>query len=171
MCLPCETIEIRNPNQQNLTGRQKDRIIRRGHSIDPGTVEDACFSHPGISLCAPVGQIDVNEGEIPVAFVVMKPGYNPRHRGRRTFAPAVRCEKIHQIDGAALRRRRRGSNGLAGGTSSMLNRRHRALLVPSALVPLLRCSGVGVHLGIISKMQGGRFACFFSKRLLRLVSR
>ncbi|MCK1446697.1 hypothetical protein IVB43_30450 [Bradyrhizobium sp. 48] len=91
MCLPCETIEIRNPNQQNLTGRQKDRIIRRGHSIDPGTVEDACFSHPGISLCAPVGQIDVNEGEIPVAFVVMKPGYNPRHsKTKSTRSPHFR---------------------------------------------------------------------------------
>ncbi|HVV92686.1 MAG TPA: AMP-binding protein [Hyphomicrobiales bacterium] len=57
-----------------LRGRSKDVIIRGGHNIDPVGIEDALMRHPAVQLCAAVGQPDPYAGELPVAFVVLKPG-------------------------------------------------------------------------------------------------
>ena len=57
-----------------IAGRSKDLIIRGGHNIDPGTIENACASHPAVSLAAAVGQPDAYAGELPVVFVSLKPG-------------------------------------------------------------------------------------------------
>lgn len=58
----------------HLTGRAKDVIIRGSHNIDPGLVEDAFLAHPAVALCAVVGEPDAYAGELPVAFVTLKPG-------------------------------------------------------------------------------------------------
>ena len=58
----------------HLTGRAKDVIIRGSHNIDPGLVEDAFLAHPAVALCAVVGEPDAYAGEVPVAFVTLKPG-------------------------------------------------------------------------------------------------
>ena len=58
-----------------ITGRAKDVIIRGSHNIDPGLVEDAFLAHPAVALCAVVGEPDAYAGELPVAFVTLKPGY------------------------------------------------------------------------------------------------
>ena len=58
-----------------VAGRSKDLIIRSGHNIDPGTIENACASHPAVSLAAAVGQPDAYAGELPVVFVSLKPGH------------------------------------------------------------------------------------------------
>lgn len=52
-----------------LTGRRKELIIRGGHNIDPGGIEDALYKLDGIQLAAAVGQPDAYAGEIPVAYV------------------------------------------------------------------------------------------------------
>ena len=57
-----------------LTGRAKDLIIRGGHNIDPQLIEDALVSHPAVALAAAVGQPDAYAGELPVAFVALRPG-------------------------------------------------------------------------------------------------
>jgi fatty-acyl-CoA synthase len=57
-----------------LTGRAKDLIIRSGHNIDPGIIEDAFMAHPAVLACAAVAEPDHYAGELPVAFVVLKPG-------------------------------------------------------------------------------------------------
>ncbi len=59
----------------HLTGRAKDVIIRGSHNIDPGLVEDAFLAHPAVALCAVVGEPDAYAGELPVAFVTLKPGF------------------------------------------------------------------------------------------------
>jgi len=56
-----------------VMGRSKDVIIRGGHNIDPLVIEEALLHHPDIELCAAVGQPDPYSGELPVAFVKMKP--------------------------------------------------------------------------------------------------
>lgn len=56
------------------TGRAKDVIIRGSHNIDPGLVEDAFLAHPAVALCAVVAEPDAYAGELPVAFVTLKPG-------------------------------------------------------------------------------------------------
>jgi fatty-acyl-CoA synthase len=58
----------------HITGRAKDVIIRGSHNIDPGLVEDAFLAHPVVALCAVVGEPDAYAGELPVAFVTLKPG-------------------------------------------------------------------------------------------------
>ena len=58
----------------HVTGRSKDVIIRGSHNIDPGLVEDAFLAHPAIAMCAVVGEPDPHAGEVPAAFVTLKPG-------------------------------------------------------------------------------------------------
>jgi acyl-CoA synthetase (AMP-forming)/AMP-acid ligase II len=57
-----------------ITGRSKDLIIRGGHNIDPKMVEESLFGLPGIQDAAVVGAPDAHAGEVPVAYVVLKPG-------------------------------------------------------------------------------------------------
>ena len=57
-----------------ITGRAKDLIIRGAHNIDPMPVEEAFFQHPDVALVAIVGQPDAYAGELPVAYVQLKPG-------------------------------------------------------------------------------------------------
>ena len=57
-----------------ITGRAKDLIIRGGHNIDPMAIEEVFFQHPAVALAAVVGEPDAYAGELPVAFVQLKPG-------------------------------------------------------------------------------------------------
>ena len=122
-----------------ITGRAKDLIIRSGHNIDPGVIEEALLAHPAVLHAAAVGEPDEYAGEVPVAFVVLKPGGTltaealladaaPRVAERpamprrltligampmtaigKVYKPALRCQAI----GQALRERVAGA-GLAG---------------------------------------------------------
>lgn len=58
----------------HLTGRAKELIIRGGHNIDPAVIEDALLRHPAVALAAAIGQPDAHAGELPVAYVSLKPG-------------------------------------------------------------------------------------------------
>ncbi|MCP5368299.1 MAG: acyl-CoA synthetase [Hyphomicrobiales bacterium] len=57
-----------------VTGRSKDVIIRGAHNIDPAAIEEALATHPAVEMCAAVGQPDAYAGELPVAYVTLKPG-------------------------------------------------------------------------------------------------
>ncbi|HEX7007798.1 MAG TPA: acyl-CoA synthetase [Alphaproteobacteria bacterium] len=57
-----------------ITGRQKELIIRGGHNIDPETIEEPLYRHPAVALAAAVGRPDAYAGEVPMAFVTLKPG-------------------------------------------------------------------------------------------------
>jgi fatty-acyl-CoA synthase len=57
-----------------LRGRSKDLIIRGGHNIDPLVIEDALLGHPSVMLAAAVGQPHRDKGEVPVAYVQLRPG-------------------------------------------------------------------------------------------------
>ena len=59
-----------------ITGRAKDLIIRGGHNIDPMAIEEVFFQHPAVALAAVVGQPDAYAGELPAAYVQLKPGVN-----------------------------------------------------------------------------------------------
>lgn len=56
-----------------ITGRSKDLIIRAGHNIDPRPIEDALLAHPSVSAAAAVGMPDAYAGELPMAFIQLKP--------------------------------------------------------------------------------------------------
>ena len=57
-----------------LTGRKKELIIRGGHNIDPQQIEEPLMTHPAVALVAAVGRPDARVGEMPVAYVELKPG-------------------------------------------------------------------------------------------------
>jgi long-chain acyl-CoA synthetase len=60
-----------------FTGRLKDIIVRRTSKITPGEVEAALLQHPAVAAAAVVGAPDPDEGQVPVAFVVARPGRPP----------------------------------------------------------------------------------------------
>lgn len=57
-----------------LRGRSKDLIIRGAHNIDPLTIEDALLAHPAVLYAAAIGAPDRDKGELPVAYVQLRPG-------------------------------------------------------------------------------------------------
>jgi len=57
-----------------VTGRAKDVIIRGGHNIDPQLIEEALLQHPDVLMAAAVGEPDEYAGELPMAFVSLRPG-------------------------------------------------------------------------------------------------
>lgn len=57
-----------------LFGRAKDLIIRGGHNIDPKLIEEVLVCHPAVQMAAAIGRPDASKGEMPIAYVVLKPG-------------------------------------------------------------------------------------------------
>lgn len=57
-----------------ISGRIKDIIIRGGANISPPEVEAAMTSHPAVQEAAVIGVADRIHGEVPVAFVIFRPG-------------------------------------------------------------------------------------------------
>ncbi|MCA7917632.1 acyl-CoA synthetase [Burkholderia contaminans] len=57
-----------------LTGRKKELIIRGGHNIDPAAIEEPLHRHPAVQVAAAIGRPDAHAGELPVAYVQLKPG-------------------------------------------------------------------------------------------------
>jgi len=57
-----------------LRDRKKDIIISGGENISTIEVEQAVASHPAVMECAVIAVPDEKWGEVPKAFVVLKPG-------------------------------------------------------------------------------------------------
>lgn len=57
-----------------LTGRKKELIIRGGHNIDPLSIEEPLHRHPAVQIAAAIGRPDAHAGELPVAYVQLRPG-------------------------------------------------------------------------------------------------
>lgn len=89
-----------------LTGRAKDLIIRGGHNIDPMITEEALTTHSDVEMAAAVGMPDAYAGELPVAYVQLRPGatvdadalkaFAREHAAERAGAPAevFICEEL-----------------------------------------------------------------------------
>ena len=71
-----------------LTGRKKELIIRGGHNIDPAIIEQPLHRHPAVLLAAAIGRPDVHAGEVPVAYVQLRPGAATDEAELMTFARA-----------------------------------------------------------------------------------
>jgi fatty-acyl-CoA synthase len=69
-----------------LTGRKKELIIRGGHNIDPANIEEPLHRHPAVQLAAAVGRPDVHAGELPVAYVQLRPGVSVTEDELMSFA-------------------------------------------------------------------------------------
>ena len=71
-----------------LTGRKKQLIIRGGHNIDPATIEEPLHRHPDVALVAAVGRPDAHAGEVPVAYVQLRPEATATEEDLLGFAAA-----------------------------------------------------------------------------------
>jgi fatty-acyl-CoA synthase len=114
----------------HLIGRAKDLIIRGSHNIDPATIEDALLAHSAVSGAAAVGRPDVHAGEVPVAYVTVRPGATVTPDELRTWAGKRVAERAAAEGGhdrrcvaadpggqtlqAATARRRRQHRGVRG---------------------------------------------------------
>jgi fatty-acyl-CoA synthase len=76
-----------------VTGRAKDVIIRGAHNIDPGLIESVLLRHPSVLMAAAVGEPDAYAGELPVAFVSLKPGEHATPEALLAFAAPLIAER------------------------------------------------------------------------------
>ncbi|MBS1962145.1 MAG: acyl-CoA synthetase [Bdellovibrionales bacterium] len=91
-----------------LTGRKKELIIRGGHNIDPRSIEEPMQTHAGVAMVAAVGRPDPRVGEVPVAYVTLKPGSTATteelldHATRTIPERAAIPKKIYVVDALPL---------------------------------------------------------------------
>lgn len=57
-----------------IVDRKKDMLIYKGYNVFPTELEDVLFTHPAVADCAVIGKPMPGVGEIPKAFIVLKPG-------------------------------------------------------------------------------------------------
>jgi acetyl-CoA synthetase len=53
--------------------RKDDVIMSMGYRIGPGEIEESLMGHPAVAMCAVVGVPDEIRGQVPAAYVVVRP--------------------------------------------------------------------------------------------------
>jgi acetyl-CoA synthetase len=88
-------------------GSRKDDVINSaGYRIGPGEIENCLGSHDAVAMAAVIGVPDERRGQVPKAFVVLKPGREPseeladelRQLVRLRLAPHEMPRQIEFID-------------------------------------------------------------------------
>lgn len=79
-----------------ITGRAKDLIIRGGHNIDPGIIEEALMGHHAVAFCGAIGQPDAVAGELPCVYVEL------REKARASEADLLDYARAHIPERAAV---------------------------------------------------------------------
>ncbi|GFE65445.1 AMP-binding protein [Litoreibacter roseus] len=71
-------IAVQHPDGHiQIADRAKDIIISGGENVSSVEVEGVLMAHPDVLLCAVVAKPDDKWGEVPCAFVELKPGRTP----------------------------------------------------------------------------------------------
>jgi fatty-acyl-CoA synthase len=68
-----------------ITDRSKDVIISGGENISSIEVEEVLFRHPAVEVVAVVAKPDEKWGEVPWAFIQLKPGASVTEAEIRSF--------------------------------------------------------------------------------------
>lgn len=72
-----------------LLGRADEVLKVAGHRIGTIELEDALISHPAVAESAVIGKADPIKMQVPVAFVILRPGH--------IASPQLRTELINHI--------------------------------------------------------------------------
>ncbi|MDB5659696.1 MAG: acyl-CoA synthase [Cypionkella sp.] len=82
-------LAVRHPNGElEIRDRAKDVIISGGENISSLEVENILHQHPGVLFAAVVAAPDPKWGEIPCAFIELKPGHQVTAEDMRSFCRA-----------------------------------------------------------------------------------
>ena len=68
-------------------GRDDDVISSGSYRVGPGEIEDCILKHPAVAMAAVIGAPDPVRGEVPKAFVILKPG----HAGNAALAVEIQA--------------------------------------------------------------------------------
>ncbi len=68
-----------------IVDRKKNMILVQGMNVYPREIEEIIISHPAVEEIAVIGINDKNRGEIPIAFVVKKIGYDVKTKEISTY--------------------------------------------------------------------------------------
>ncbi|MEO0830355.1 MAG: AMP-binding protein, partial [Pseudomonadota bacterium] len=80
-------IAVQHPDGYiQIADRAKDIIISGGENVSSVEVEGVLMHHPAVSLCAVVAKPDEKWGEVPCAFVELKPGQEANESELIAFA-------------------------------------------------------------------------------------
>ena len=107
-----------------IVDRKKDMLIYKGYNVYPRELEELLFTHPAVANAAVVGRADLEAGDLPVAFAVLRADASASveellaHVNERV-TPYKKLRELHLIDaipvsaaGKVLKRELRA--GLAG---------------------------------------------------------
>ncbi|RLG99436.1 acetyl-coenzyme A synthetase, partial [Candidatus Bathyarchaeota archaeon] len=89
-----------------ITGRVDDVMKVAGHRLSTAEVENAITQHPAVVECAVVAAPHDIKGEVPVAFVTLKPGYKAsgelenelKQQVVKVIGPTARPDRIIIVD-------------------------------------------------------------------------
>lgn len=69
----------------HITGRAKEMMIIAGENVFPREIEDVLSEHPSVAEAAVIGVPDELRGEVPLAFVVLRPGAGTEAESLRRY--------------------------------------------------------------------------------------
>ncbi|KAL0819593.1 hypothetical protein ABMA28_007680 [Loxostege sticticalis] len=81
--------------------RLKELIKYKGYQVPPAEVESVLLEHPAVAESAVVGAPDEAAGELPTAFVVLKPGVTATEKEIVDFA-ATRLSSAKRLHGGVI---------------------------------------------------------------------
>ncbi|MFI7008777.1 class I adenylate-forming enzyme family protein [Streptomyces sp. NPDC050145] len=86
-----------------LSGRAKDMLIYKGYNVYPLHLEDVLAGHPAVATAAVIGTPHAQAGEIPTAYVVLRPGASVSAEELMAYvadhvAPYQRVREVHFIE-------------------------------------------------------------------------
>ncbi|HEU4792011.1 MAG TPA: acyl-CoA synthetase [Flavobacterium sp.] len=77
-----------------ILGRKKELIIRGGHNIDPKLIEESLSKHTSVATVAAIARPDSYAGELPVAYIELKPNTTATIEELMLFAETHILEKV-----------------------------------------------------------------------------
>ncbi|MEY9847963.1 class I adenylate-forming enzyme family protein [Streptacidiphilus sp. MAP5-3] len=83
-----------------LSGRAKDMLIYKGYNVYPTQLEEVLAAHPAVAQVAVIGAPHPDAGEVPAAYVVLRPGAEVSAEGLTAFvadrvAPYQRIRELY----------------------------------------------------------------------------
>lgn len=86
-----------------ISDRLKDMLIYKGYNVYPRELEELIVRFPGVDAAAVVGRPDPGAGQLPVAFVVARPGSTVDGAALQAYVaehvvPYKKLREVHLVD-------------------------------------------------------------------------